>query len=645
MGYAMDMNKKIILSIIGIVVLSVVVYFPSLTGDFIYDDFWSLKKLSEVNGVISWESLSAYLLSSDTGPLKRPLSMLSFLIDGQDWPADPYSFRVTNLIIHIINSLLLFCLLYSILKLRENKNVVCVALFATLLWMLHPFLVSTVAYVVQRMAMLPVFFALLSMLLYLKIRLRYKELSFIKSSVYLSLTIYGLSMAAALSKENGLLILLYIPLFEYFICQKYLNIAVMKSHAKRLFTAGPVALLVLALVVKFPDFYQGYTERDFSLYERLLSEPRALTKYIFHWAAPSVLTEGIYTDTFTASSSLFNPISTLFSLLFIGFLIMMAFLLRHKAPLLSFAILFYFASHVIESSFIPLQLYFEHRNYSAFLFLSFPLVLAIVQGVKNKQLAWLVLISISLLLMSQTFLRSHLWGDSIRMKIATLEAFPESIRARIGVVELLEDDTNYKKALVLLENGINIKAAPSLYALKSQIKCKFENISQADTTLLTDSLVSNGMKRQDILPIASLIQTVLNDECAHPDGKLERLEEVLSALEAQLDPNVPLGWSMYYYARGRLAHRLNNYRLSTEYFIESFKQDKEYKEAIMAASQLLISKQPELALKLLEIVEREYDNSLIVNLRLENEINKFLTVTKEEISAKNEYINHNPSQE
>lgn len=643
----MHQNKQVIISFLVMFVLVVLVYFPSLTGGFIYDDFWSLQKLSAVNGTITWDGLKAFLMSSDTGPLKRPLSMLSFLIDAKDWPAEPYPFRVTNLIIHLLNGILLFCLLLTVLKLRfaDKQKALIIAFFSTLLWMVHPFLVSTVAYIVQRMAMLPVLFSLLSMLLYLKIRLKFSDQLSIKAVCSLLFVVYGLALLAALSKENGLLLLLYIPLFEYLICQKYLGIPALNKQNKWMFCYLPVVLFVSVFIIKFPDFYQGYAERDFGLYERLLSEPRALSKYLFHWVVPNAMTEGIYTDTFKTSTSLFQPMTTMFSLLFICSLVIIALKTKHKAPLLSFAVSFYLVSHIIESSVVPLQLYFEHRNYSAFLFLAAPLILLMVEFVKNKQLLWLILISISLIMGSITYQRSHIWGDSVRMKTESLQAFPESIRARIAVVELLESETNHQQALALLEDGLKIKNTPSLQALKLQVQCKFSTESEINVEQLIESISLNGIKRQDFLPVASLLKNILNGACVNPDGYVEQLEKILTSMSTQLKAESPLGWAMYYYASARLAFMQKKYQQSTTLFVKSFKHNKEYDQAIMAVSQLLINKQPELALKLLEVIEEEYNNGLVSNLPLQKEIDRFIKIAKEESLKKNEVINHNPSQE
>jgi hypothetical protein len=57
------------------------------------------------------------------------------------------------------------------------------------------------------------------------------------------------------------------------------------------------------------------------------------------------------------------PASTLPSVLGVLALIISALLLRKRSPLLSLGILWFFAGHLLESSVLPLELVFEHRNY------------------------------------------------------------------------------------------------------------------------------------------------------------------------------------------------------------------------------------------------------------------------------------------
>jgi hypothetical protein len=71
--------------------------------------------------------------------------------------------------------------------------------------------------------------------------------------------------------------------------------------------------------------------------------------------------------------SLFSPWTTLPAIIVvIGMIVSAAFYAR-KHPLLSFGILFYFLNHLVESSILPLELVFEHRNYLPSFFLFLPL--------------------------------------------------------------------------------------------------------------------------------------------------------------------------------------------------------------------------------------------------------------------------------
>ena len=58
-----------------------------------------------------------------------------------------------------------------------------------------------------------------------------------------------------------------------------------------------------------------------------------------------------------------EPITTLFSLLALPALLALAWLVRHRQPLVAFGLLWFFAGHLSESTLLPLELYFPHRNY------------------------------------------------------------------------------------------------------------------------------------------------------------------------------------------------------------------------------------------------------------------------------------------
>ena len=92
-------------------------YAPGMAGGFLLDDDFNLESLGDSSGgVHDWESLRVYLSSGFSGPTGRPLSLLSFLLDARNWPADPEPFKRTNLIIHLATATILWQMLRSLLK-------------------------------------------------------------------------------------------------------------------------------------------------------------------------------------------------------------------------------------------------------------------------------------------------------------------------------------------------------------------------------------------------------------------------------------------------------------------------------------------------------------------------------------------------
>jgi tetratricopeptide (TPR) repeat protein len=97
--------------------------------------------------------------------------------------------------------------------------------------------------------------------------------------------------------------------------------------------------------------------------ERLLTEARVLWFYLFLIFVPLPEYLGFYHDDLAISHG-FDP-ATIAALGGIGLLIAAMFALRNRVPVISFGIAWFFAAHALESSFIGLELVFEHRNYLA----------------------------------------------------------------------------------------------------------------------------------------------------------------------------------------------------------------------------------------------------------------------------------------
>jgi hypothetical protein len=160
-----------------VLLLTVFAYWPGLDGPFLFDDFGSIPPLGDLGGVVDWQSFKAFVFGGHAGPMGRPLALFSFLIDANNWPAESWPFKRSNLVIHLLTGITLGILITFVLKCVQvrQRDARWIALVTTTIWILHPFLVSTTLYIVQRMAQLAALFMFAGLALYLHGRMRTRE--------------------------------------------------------------------------------------------------------------------------------------------------------------------------------------------------------------------------------------------------------------------------------------------------------------------------------------------------------------------------------------------------------------------------------------------------------------------------------------
>ena len=128
-----------------------------------------------------------------------------------------------------------------------------------------------------------------------------------------------------------------------------------------------LVLSIFATVVYLlsnPDFILGsYHGRDFTPGQRLMTESRVLWTYVHSLLLPDLARMGLYLDDFSLSTGWLHPVSTLLSTIAWGAVFLIAIILRYRVPILSFSILWFLVGHIIESSFLSLEIAFEHLYY------------------------------------------------------------------------------------------------------------------------------------------------------------------------------------------------------------------------------------------------------------------------------------------
>ena len=435
-------NLLLIVSFLSFVTIGLAVFRPALTGPFLLDDSIALNSLGDYGGITDLRSLRHYVFSGEMSTLGRPLSLLSFVLNEQTTPVDPAPFKYTNLLIHILNGLLIVALAIRLAKALGINPVHAnfIALFCALLWLIHPPQINTVMYIVQRMTELMALFVLAGIMCYLHGR---ELLSKNDDSglIWITLGVPIFLFLAVLCKENGTLLPLYILVIEKTLFanrplqhknKKYVNFVILT----------PVLLLSLALILRLPGFIEKYSFHDFTLSERLLTESRVLISYLGNIFSPRISNISLFHDDIVVSKSLTSPITTLTSIALLFGLLVSSLFYRKKYPLFSFGILWFFSGHIIESSFIPLELYFEHRNYLPSFGIIFS-VCFIIYHLANKHLKnsnqILVLFFIPLIMVfgGITYQVSKIWGNEQLLLAKWSHDNPTSRRAQIAFSEYL----------------------------------------------------------------------------------------------------------------------------------------------------------------------------------------------------------------
>lgn len=419
-----------------------VVYWPGLQGPFLFDDYPNLEPMGYFGGVNDAESARKFVFGNGSGPTGRPISMASFLLNDNAWPSDPWKFKLTNLLFHMLSGIVLFLVLRKLFRTFESfseNHVFWFSITVTAFWVLHPINVSTVLYVIQRMAILSTLFVLISLYFYLAAR---ESLSKGRGKV----VVYALfsllfMLVGAFSKENALLIVPFVLLLEGFWFRRpndYLG----DRFGWGVF-AGVVLLIFMVLYFSYPIWGAGYVYREFTVWERLFYQVSAIGDYSLKIIVPNIsdlnLFRGYYESAGKIEFSSHVVVTYLVTLSLIAALVI-SFIKKYNVQVLG--LVWFFSFHLMESTVLPLELYFEHRNYlpSIGLIICFIGFLNYLRPkLESRLLASVVPIGFLIFFIFNTLLLSSTWarGGTLLLKWEMDE--PLSARAKVFYGEYLEN--------------------------------------------------------------------------------------------------------------------------------------------------------------------------------------------------------------
>lgn len=507
-----------IFAVFVLILLGIVLYQPGLSGVFLFDDFINLEGLAALKQHNYLEAQIEFAFAGGASSLGRPLSLLTFALQANSWPS-PFAFKLFNLILHICNNLLVLILAWQIgtlLKLSHTE-LKLFALLSALLWLAHPLQVSTVLYTIQRMTQLSAFFTLLGIILYLYGRLQVKHTPRL---IIMSIgVIIGLGFGV-LSKENAILLPIYLLAIEYTLLQT-------RPRHWQLWAAAflyfPLILFAGWLIINFNSISQGYLLRDFSMFERLFTQPRILLDYAVQIILPRSTELNLFHDDVIISTSLLSPIQTLLSILFWTVAISAAFYIRKTLPILAFGVFWFIGGHLLEANIIPLMLYFEHRNYLpllGFVFIISWLILKALQYLaKHSNLiqktfyALIILYTISYPLV--TYLENQLWGNPIQQAMLWAERKPHSLLAQAHAAQLMLDHQSPENALFYYQQMEKHRPEQIMpYVYQIQLSCTHPELVEFDFEIIKQRFQSAASRAGTEYVLNELLKTGLSKQCA-----------------------------------------------------------------------------------------------------------------------------------
>jgi hypothetical protein len=405
--------------------------------------------------------------------IRRYIGYLTFALNYRLHGLDVYGYHVLNLLIHILNSLLLYVFViltfrtpyFSGSPLKDSSRYI--AVFSALIFAAHPLQTQAVTYIWQRVTSLATLFYLLSLVMYMRARMSRT----IRSGIMFYVLCITSAVLAMKTKEIAFMLPLTVLVYEVMFLQDG------KGIKKRILYLIPILLtvLIIPLSLLFTDQPVGEIIGDISAVTRGHTELtraeyfftglRVMVTYIRLLFLP--VNQNLDYD-YPVYSTFLSPevaLSGVFLVLVIGTGIYV--LQRYKdsqphARLISFGIFWFFLNLVLETSVIPLNfVILEHRMYLPSAGLIVAVVTAVYTGVDRLNLSarsTAVTLSILVILLgSATFVRNMVWGDEVTLWKDVVRKSPNKARAHNGLGTAYMYKGLFDRAIEQFRIAINIE--------------------------------------------------------------------------------------------------------------------------------------------------------------------------------------------
>jgi len=413
------------LAVLLLLFLGITVYSNILKSPFQFDDIGFIVENRSIrdiaNPLLIWKFMPT-----------RFIDFFSLALNYHFAKLDVFSYHLFNLSLHLAAAMILFWfvrIIFSTPVMKEDSLARYkkeIALFVSLIFLVHPIQTESVTYIHQRSTCLAGLFYLSSLCLYIAARLRGMDGRPPVQRAILYILAYAIALAGMFTRESTITLPLAILLLEFYFFRTGRQIKwqpavpfllTLPVIPITMFLTKPITLLHIQKlgVVPIKGWYYFLTQLNVKItYLRLFFFP---LKQNFDYDYP-------------VSRNLFE-LPTIISLILLILILVIAVRIFRRYRLLSFSIFWFFLALLPESSFIPQpDVIFEHRLYLpsvGFCIFSVCAMYYIFSG-KNRKFLIILLSIIVIFLAVLTFRRNIIWRDEISLWTDTISKSPAKAR-------------------------------------------------------------------------------------------------------------------------------------------------------------------------------------------------------------------------
>jgi len=397
-----EKSKKLLIWILPILLFTGICFFPMLKNQLTnWDDEYYVVQNALLRGP-DWAGIFSKPIVSNYHPITIATLAANYSMTG----LDASSYLILNLLLHLINTGLVFYFIWLI----SGKRL-WVAAFTAIVFGIHPMHVESVAWVSERKDLLYTIFFLLSLIQYWYFLANKKSKNLIYCFIFFALSI--------LSKPAAIILPFILILLDYWYGRKFTTKVIVEKIPFLL-----VSILFAIITVKLQsktaiaglDFYPLWARFFFATYTSMM--------YIVRFFVPYPLSAF---HPFPMTKNLGWPIM-LSPLFMLAFLAVTWF--RRKNKLLVFSFFFFMINLALVLQIVSIggTLLAERYTYVPYIGMAFFIgtMLDKYSVTINKLLLWGITGAVLLVFGIITFQRTKVWKDSDTLWTNVLEHFPNS---------------------------------------------------------------------------------------------------------------------------------------------------------------------------------------------------------------------------